>query len=207
MSELKQIAAGRKGKGGPKTEAGKHAASRNATKHGLHARTLEAFAPADRADFEDVLNEYTAHYKPKDLTERELVHQLAFNRFRYYRFLRFQEAAFSDSPDDRFNLAEIENHTRTHQYFERTLTQLDRAYHRTLRLLDDRRKHALEREATLVEVGIDLATQRIEYTSDATLKRLMKNAETNSQPGRNLILFRALKPKTPGGWHDYPHAA
>src|SRR5512145_835716 len=78
MSELNQIPASRKGKGGPRTEAGKQAASRNSTKHGLHAKTIDAFAPADREDFEALHREYATHFNPKDLIENELVQQLAF---------------------------------------------------------------------------------------------------------------------------------
>ncbi len=211
MSELKQITAGRKGIGGPKTEAGKQAASRNATKHGIHAKTIDAFAPSDREDFEALHREYATHYNPKDLIETELVHQLAFNRFRYYRFLRFQEAALSEFPDSHSAFRELDAHARTHQYIERTLTHLDRDFHRALRLLEDRQKLAREAEADVVPIGLNLAKRSIHCTSDPELERLMENAETNSADPNAVddafLVIHAIKPKTPGGWRDIPQAA
>jgi len=211
MATLKSIPTGRKGKGGPNTGEGKQASSRNSTRHGLYARTLDAFAPADRADFETLHREYAAHFRPGNLVEQELVHQLAFNRFRYHRFVRFQEAAFCNLSDDRAALGEIDTHTRTHEYFERALIHLDRAYQRTLRLLDQRQKQSRESECEVIQLGVDLVDRRIECTSDPGLERLFEIAETNSDrphdAGPDFIVIRALKPKSPGGWRDHPQAA
>lgn len=196
-------------KGGPQTEAGKRTASRNSTTHGLYARTIDAFAPADRLDFEALHREYATHYNPKDLIDHELVQQLAFNRFRYYRFLRFQEAAFSVLPDDddAAALRELDTRAKTHQYLERALTQLDRAFHRTLRLLEERQKQAKAAETELVEIGVTLETGTIDYTSDPGLDLLLKNPETNSPQAHDYLRILAVKPKGPRAWLEDCHAA
>ncbi len=202
MSELNQTPASRKGKGGPKTEAGKQAASRNSTKHGLHARTIDAFAPGDREDFEALHREYATHYSPKDLIENELVQQIAFNRFRYYRFVRLQEAAFAQIPDDAAILRELETRAKTHAYLERALTQLDRAFHRTLRDLEARQKQAREAETEHVEIGVDLETGTIHGTSDPDLDSLLENPKTNSTRAPGYLRLLAKKPKSARGWLD-----
>jgi len=68
------------GKPGPKTEEGKRRSSLNALKHGLTAKSRQAFdAMADESpiDFDPILETMRAHYRPADPVEEELVHRIA----------------------------------------------------------------------------------------------------------------------------------
>ena len=67
-------------KPGPKTEQGKKRSSLNALKHALTAispHALAAIAAQSEADLSDILARMTAHYRPKDALEEELVNRIA----------------------------------------------------------------------------------------------------------------------------------
>ncbi|MEN6356311.1 MAG: hypothetical protein ABFD83_04420 [Armatimonadota bacterium] len=70
----------RKGIGGPKTEEGKKRVSLNAMKHGLTAvspQGLETLAQDIGVTYEQVLEDFCRHYRPKDAVEEVLVKRIA----------------------------------------------------------------------------------------------------------------------------------
>lgn len=127
-------------KGGPRTEEGKRASSRNSTKHGLFAQSIDAFDPEDHAEYAELLRDYRAHFQPANVVEADLVQQIAFNRFRHNRFIRLEALAFDAPGDDCAAFDALTTNLRTFDYLRRALDSLDRAYHRTLRVLDQHRK-------------------------------------------------------------------
>lgn len=114
---------------GPTSERGKRTSLKNAFKTGLYARSVESFPPSDQ----DLYREYTLlltnTYHPEDAVELDLIHQLALNRLRFFRFQSL-EARAHDTAEP------LETLTRLH----RILDALDRAYHRAADLIARRRR-------------------------------------------------------------------
>lgn len=72
--------ASRKGIGGPKTPEGKRRSSLNAMKHAMFAtseQAMEALKEEIGRNFEDLLQELRAHFKPKDALEEVFVRRIA----------------------------------------------------------------------------------------------------------------------------------
>ncbi len=69
---------------GPKTEQGKANSSRNALRHGLRAKTLVLANEAPEV-LEALCAEYEAEHQPETATERDLVTEMAFAKWRQYR--------------------------------------------------------------------------------------------------------------------------
>ncbi len=71
---------GRKGIGGPKTPAGRRRVSLNALQHGYYAKTeaaMEILAEKVGRDYNDLLDELRAYFKPRDPLEELLVRRIS----------------------------------------------------------------------------------------------------------------------------------
>lgn len=119
---------------GPTSDEGRRKSSRNAFKTGLWARALHTFPPELQEHYHELLEAYRQDYRPADSIEADLLNQLAFNRMRYHHFLEIEAAAFettdlTDYPVPLFD------------HLRRTIEGLERSYLRTLKTLEDRRRH------------------------------------------------------------------
>jgi|GEM_PF-987062 len=75
-----KIENGRKGIGGPKTPEGRRRVSLNAIKHGYYAKTdqaMEVLAEKIGSDYNELLAELRAHFKPCDALEELLVRRIS----------------------------------------------------------------------------------------------------------------------------------
>ena len=92
---------------GPVTEAGKQTVSANSVKHGLSSKT-HTILPTERAEYEKLLAEYLAHYKPVGPEENRLLSNVAANAVRIRRAQAMEGALFEQS------IAEKEERRRSH---------------------------------------------------------------------------------------------
>ena len=83
-------------KGGPRTEAGKAASSKNSFKHGLASGRI-LIEGEDPTAFESLVADLEADYQPATETEALLVHDLAKFHWLADRAIRLQAAAFAAS--------------------------------------------------------------------------------------------------------------
>ena len=83
-------------KGGPRTEAGKAASSKNSLKHGLASGRI-LIEGEDPAAFESLVADLEADYQPATETEALLVHDLAKFHWLADRAIRLQAVAFATS--------------------------------------------------------------------------------------------------------------
>ena len=85
-----------KSKGGPRTDAGKAASSKNSFKHGLASGRI-LIEGEDPAEFEALVAGLEADYRPATETEALLVHDLAKFHWLADRAIRLQAVAFAAS--------------------------------------------------------------------------------------------------------------
>jgi hypothetical protein len=83
-------------KGGPRTDAGKAASSKNSFKHGLASGRI-LIEGEDPAAFEALVADLEADYRPATETEALLVHDLAKFHWLADRAIRLQAEAFAAS--------------------------------------------------------------------------------------------------------------
>ena len=83
-------------KGGPRTQAGKAASSKNSFKHGLASGRI-LIEGEDPAAFEALVSDLEADYQPATETEALLVHDLAKFHWLADRAIRLQAVAFAAS--------------------------------------------------------------------------------------------------------------
>jgi hypothetical protein len=81
-------------KGGPRTRAGKAASSKNSFKHGLASGRI-LIEGEDPAEFEALVADLEADYRPATETEALLVHDLAKFHWLADRAIRLQAEAFA----------------------------------------------------------------------------------------------------------------
>ncbi len=79
---------------GPNTEAGKAASSRNSRSHGLSGKNFVVLAWETQEDYDQLLADLHAEYKPSSPTERLLVDSLAQHRWLSDRATTLQELCF-----------------------------------------------------------------------------------------------------------------
>ncbi len=84
---------------GPITAEGKLASSRNATTHGLTARTV-VLATESEADYQADLRDYLDHFRPQNKPETDLVHQLVAAQWRQTRYVAMEAALLEQKMDD-----------------------------------------------------------------------------------------------------------
>jgi|SRR5450830_53743 len=79
--------------GGPKTEAGKIASSRNALKTGVYS-SMAVIPGESEEDFRGLHEEFLASFKPNDVAESSMVRELAVLTWKKLRLERLEQAAF-----------------------------------------------------------------------------------------------------------------
>lgn len=79
--------------GGPKTEAGKVASSRNALKTGAYS-SMAVIPGESEVDFRELHEEFLASFKPSDVAESSMVRELAVLTWKKLRLERLEQAAF-----------------------------------------------------------------------------------------------------------------
>ncbi len=108
---------------GPTSKTGKRWSAQNSFKTGLYAKSIEAF-PKDLQDhYNQIHDAYREDYRPSDSIEDDLLAQMAFNRTRYFHYLRL-----------------LGEHLNDGETLEKALGQLERSYIRTLNSLESRRR-------------------------------------------------------------------
>ena len=151
---------------GPKTAQGKLASSRNATTHGLTARTV-ILSTESGAQFEADLRAYLDHFRPQTKPETDLVHQLAAANWRLARYAAIETALFEHKMDDQADWLDqkyetLPDHYRLAIAFEslsepsgslallnRYQARLQRQYERLLKALTDLQAARLAAESKL----------------------------------------------------------
>ena len=108
---------------GPTSSTGKRWSSKNSFKTGLYAKTIEAFPQELQDHYKKILKAYRDDYRPSDSIEDDLLAQMAFNRTRYFHYLRL----LGENLENGITL-------------EKLLGQLERSYIRTLNSLESRRR-------------------------------------------------------------------
>lgn len=122
---------------GPKTPEGKARASRNSTTHGLSGSHI-VLSTEDPAAFDDMLAELHEDWAPASAQERQLVREIAENRWRIDRIRRIEAETFEAGIATGASLAES-FHSRGPDFdrirrYEITCT---RAWQRAINLLDE----------------------------------------------------------------------
>src|SRR5258705_12542574 len=84
---------------GQKTEEGKAASARNATRHGLTSKTV-VLADEDQAEFDALLNTYIRQYAPANPEQRFLIQQLAESDWRLRRPPGLETTLFNQHSDE-----------------------------------------------------------------------------------------------------------
>ena len=128
-------------KGGPRTQAGKAASSKNSFKHGLASGRI-LIEGEDPAEFEALVADLEADYQPATETEALLVHDLAKFHWLADRAIRLQAVAFAASalPEMPASLNVLIRYQTTNQ----------RAFQTTLKSLQALQK---ERKAAVPQSG------------------------------------------------------
>ena len=122
---------------GPRTAAGKHRSSRNATTHGLTAQSV-VLAPEEEAAYQQLCHKFFDEYKPATTTEATLVQLLADTSWRLNRILRFEDAVLTDAtlaPQDA-----IDQISRLGLYSSRLSRQFQSTVKQLREIQDDRRQ-------------------------------------------------------------------
>jgi hypothetical protein len=124
---------------GPRSDAGKARASRNATQHGL-CNTIPVMSDEDRAQFEELLNDLNEEHQPAGTTEGLLVYKMAAAFLNGWRanILLTERLDINDTQDDSKQVALMLRYYNT----------ADRAFNRNLH---DLRK--LQKERQKEEIG------------------------------------------------------
>jgi hypothetical protein len=78
---------------GPRTPEGKTASSRNAIKHGLSS-AFRVLAHEDQEEFDQLVEDFRACHRPRDIHQRLLVDQMAKSQWLLARAQRLQAVAY-----------------------------------------------------------------------------------------------------------------
>ena len=108
---------------GPTSKTGKRWSAQNSFKTGLYAKTIEAFPKELQDHYNQIHDAYREDYRPADSIEDDLIAQMAFNRTRYFHYLRL-----------------LANTLDKFEALDRAIGQLERSYIRTLNSLESRRR-------------------------------------------------------------------
>jgi len=79
--------------GGPKTVEGKQRSSMNSLRHGFTGKTV-VLPTEDPVQFEELIDDYTADFKPGTKVELDIVYELAVCRWRLQRLWNIESYAF-----------------------------------------------------------------------------------------------------------------
>ena len=130
-------------RGGPRTEEGKRVSNQNATQHGLTGKRHVILPGESEGEYNDMLLALFRQYVPINEQERQLVIDIAQNRWRIDRVRRLETATFEsamntapDTGDPDHNLANA-FHSRGADFdrIRRYETTLTRAWHRSVEQL------------------------------------------------------------------------
>ena len=155
-------------KGGPRTEAGKAASSKNSFKHGLASGRI-LIEGEDPAEFEALVAGLEADYQPATETEALLVHDLAKFHWLADRAIRLQAAAFAASalPEMPASLNVLIRYQTTNQ----------RAFQTTLKSLQ-----ALQKERKLADPTLEQRTSSPPVEQTDARSKTQRTSEFVSQP-------------------------
>ena len=141
---------------GPSTPEGKIRAAQNSTTHGLNSKVV-VLKNESQEEYDDLLFDYTRHYRPVGPIELDLVHEIAANRWRLRRCLRLESAAFDaaveNNPDDILDSTFGQNGVL--RQLSRYEGRLRRAYERgtsELRRIQSERRAAAEQSKPAVQI-------------------------------------------------------
>jgi hypothetical protein len=161
MSSTAQVLANRQNatlSTGPKTPAGKEAASRNATSHGLSG--IFTPLPHENLDeFEQIAGRVKTEFSPEGENETFLVGQMMQARCRLHRIQRLEDQAFEQiltepgaeaDPDARI-LAAMGRSGNILDKLQRYRAAAERSYYKALRELQSSRKQMQKAEATALD--------------------------------------------------------
>ena len=198
--------------GGPRTDAGKAAASQNATKHGLTARTHHTLANENPETWARVASEHVKAYAPANAVEHGLVEEIAFASWKLRRLARVETGLFDiametqaadlakqfRTPDESIRTAcafeYLAEGRRSIALLTRYQAQIERSRERAIKALgemQDRRKKE-EKEANKAGAAAEKASaQNVKRRSEPSkLQRYKRIAEMTKRttghpdPGR-----------------------
>ena len=144
MSSQRKITANRRNaqrSTGPKSQEGKSASSRNATRHGLASEKLTVLPGESQDDLDALIESITGEFKPATDTERHSVDRMVQARWKLARLQRWEAAAFErildsewgpDDPDRRF-LDALGESGSILEKLQRYTTSAERAYSKALK--------------------------------------------------------------------------
>ncbi|HTS29707.1 MAG TPA: hypothetical protein VMH81_27745 [Bryobacteraceae bacterium] len=145
---------------GPRTAAGKHRSSRNATTHGLTAQSV-VLAPEEEAAYQQLCQKFFEEYKPATATEATLVQLLADTSWRLNRIPQLEDAILGDTalaPQDA-----IEQISRLGLYSSRLSRQFLNTVKQLHELQDDRRQRERRELRKAAELLIQHDRQQIPW--------------------------------------------
>jgi hypothetical protein len=131
---------------GPRTAEGKAASARNATRHGLSS-AFRVLAHEDQEEFDRVLEDLRAYYRPRDIVQNLLVDQMAKAQWLLARAQRLQTVALDllagvedeSSPDVKIVQAMRAANSDVLARLERYAASAERSFHKAYRELDKAR--------------------------------------------------------------------
>ncbi len=144
MSSQRKIEANRRNaqrSTGPRSQEGKSASSRNATRHGLASEKLTVLPGESQDDLDSLVESITGEFKPATDTERHFVDCMIQARWKLARLQRWEAAAFErilgrdwgpDDPDYRF-LNVLGDSGNILEKLQRYTTSAERAYSKALK--------------------------------------------------------------------------
>jgi len=93
VAEGQKVSNQKKHGGGPKTVEGKQRSSMNSLRHGFTGKTV-VLPTEDPVQFEELIDDYTADFKPGTKVELDIVYELAVCRWRLQRLWNIESYAF-----------------------------------------------------------------------------------------------------------------
>ena len=136
---------------GPRTTEGKAASARNATKHGLSS-AFKVLAHEDQGEFDSLVEQLHAHYRPANVVQRLLVDQMAQAQWRLSRAQRLQTVALDllagcedrANPDTRIVEAMLGSNPNAIGLLDRYAAQAERSFHKAYRELQAAKQRQTE---------------------------------------------------------------
>jgi hypothetical protein len=140
---------------GPRTDAGKAAVAQNARRHGLSG-AFALLPHEDPAEFQDLLDDYRAEFKPASVDEDFLVEQMAQSRWTLARARRLEAHTLNclagivpdrDDPDAIIARNLLNRNGGGPSGFQRYAAAAERSYYRARRELQQARSRELRNKA------------------------------------------------------------
>ena len=154
---------------GPRTEEGKQRSSQNAIKHGIFARSV-LLTGESRAEFESLVDRYKAEYRPKGVTEEDLVRLLAETEWRRRRIPALEAAALDKSMETGDSECKV---LSTYSLYEQRRNRTYQTALKTLREIQAKR----------------LAENAVEFRMAALLRNHLKSADIPWNPADDGFVF------------------